>query len=168
MQSRVLQIGKDELLLQTRAAILQHSGFTVENCLVTNRPDSAHFCIERYFDHANAEVDGNESHFDAVILCHTLDRERAVAIASEARREEPRLKVIVLEALDGPPVPAHLYDVSVSCKYGPATMVDVVTSVLEDGRQLDSAPPKTSRFPKDRAGGRGLQLVRVRQQRLEK
>ena len=168
MQSRVLQIGKDELLLQTRAAILRHAGFTVESCFVTNRADSAHFCLERYFDHTNSEAGGNGSHFHAVILCHTLDQDRATAIAMEARREEPDLKVIVLEALDGPRIPADLYDISVSCKYGPATMLDVVKSLLEDGVQLDSASTRTFRFPTDHAGAPRPQLVRARQPRLKR
>jgi hypothetical protein len=128
MQSRVLQIGGDELLLQTRAAILRHAGFSVESCFVTNRPDSAHFCLERYF-----ETDPDKPKFQAVILCHTLESERCMAIAAEARREEPGIKIVVLEALDGPRVPPNLYDLSVACKYGPAAMVRLVKDLFEDG-----------------------------------
>jgi hypothetical protein len=134
MQSRVLQIGRDELLLQTRAAILRHAGFSVESCLVTNRPDSAHFCLERYFE-TDPENDPDKPKFHAVILCHTLEPERAVAIAAEARREEPGIKIVVLEALDGPRVPPNLYDLSVACKYGPAALVRLVKALFEDGAE---------------------------------
>ena len=168
MQFRILQIGRDDLLLQTRAAILRHAGFAIESCLVTSRPDSAHFCLERYFDYPKTEGNGTASPFQAVILCHTLDQERATTIAAEARREEPGIKIVVLEALDGPRVPANLYDLSVSCKYGPATMLEVVKSLFDNGPQRQDRPVRTSRFPKDRADEPGPQLVRARQQQSRK
>lgn len=159
MQPRVLQIGGDEMLLQTRGAILRHAGFTVESCFVTNRPDSAHICLERYFEHLETEAPENGSHFQAVILCHTLDKERATTIATEARREEPGIKIVILEAMDGPRLPANLYDVSVSCKYGPATMVRVVKALFPEGQQPDgqqpaTEPPRTSPSPTGHAGAR--------------
>lgn len=168
MQFRILQIGRDDLLLQTRAAILRHAGFAVESCLVSSRPDSAHFCLERYFDYPKTEGNGKASPFQVVILCHTLDQERIATIAAEARREEPGIKIVVLEALDGPRISANLYDLSVSCKYGPETMLEVIKSLFEDGHELQDKPLKTSRFPKDRADAPRPELVRARQQQPKK
>lgn len=168
MHSRVLQVGTDELLLATRGLVLRYAGLDVESRFVLNRPDSIHLCIERYFDGDGSPSSPKDS-FDAVILCHTLDEECATAIAGEARREDPAAKIVLLEALTSLRLPAELYDVIVSTKYGPATMLAALESILNEkadgktkedgaleGMYISNAASKTSPSPRGRANAAPL------------
>jgi hypothetical protein len=132
MQSRILQIGRDEILLRTRGEILRQAGFTVEECLVTWHSESMHTCLERYFESCKIGV-AEKGEFHALMLCHTLDREQAASIATEARCEAPSMKMVVLESAESRPLPPDLYDAAVSSKDGPAALVRVVNSLLENG-----------------------------------
>lgn len=133
---RLLLIGEDETLLKTRTAIFRHAGFDVEVCPVTHRPNSTFFCLERYFGPSKigpgnqSGMDGKSS-FDAVILCHSLDRSRISAISAEARREAPATKIVVLEAASGPCVPPSACDASVLALLGPSALLRVVCSLLD-------------------------------------
>ena len=133
MQSRILQIGRDEVLLRTRAEILRQAGFTVEECLVTWHSESMHTCLERYFESCKVDVAEN-GEFHALMLCHTLDREQAASIATEARYEAPSVKTVVLEAAESRRLPPELYDAAVSCKDGPAVLLRTINSLLVNGR----------------------------------
>jgi hypothetical protein len=132
MPSRILQIGRDEILLQTRAEVLRQAGFTVEECLVTWHSESMHTCLERYFESCKTGVAGN-GEFHALMLCHTLDREQAASIATEARCEAPSMKTIILESAESRRLPPELYDAAVSSKDGPAVMVRTINSLFENG-----------------------------------
>jgi hypothetical protein len=133
MQSRILQIGRDEILLQTRAEILRQAGFTVEECLVTWHSESMHTCLERYFESCNIGVAEN-GEFHALMLCHTLDQEQAASIATEARCEAPSMKMVVLESAESRRLPPELYDAAVACKDGPAVLLRTINSLLANGR----------------------------------
>ena len=147
MQTRVLQVGGDEVLLETRGAILRYLGLSVESCYVTSRPGSVDACLERYFDSYSHTL---KQPFDAIIMCHTLDEERASVIAQEVRRVAP-MKIIILESLDGPQLPSSLYDIAVSSKYGPSALVHTVTTLFADAVEPEMPAAKTSPFPTNHA-----------------
>ncbi len=77
---RILNVGREGNLLQTRAAILRGQGFRVENA--TSAEEAVVRCRQELFD--------------AVVIGHTLEREEQEAVIRWARRRKPTPRIIVL------------------------------------------------------------------------
>ena len=109
---RILIVGHDPLLVETRSAILQNSGL---------RAIGASSAAEA------ARISRREE-FDALVLCHELSQQDKQMVMQEARRRKPRSKVIALYSIT--PSEASGADLAVDSHDGPEAFLEAVHSIL--------------------------------------
>lgn len=115
MESRILLIGKDDRLQDTRAAILNQRWVAFPAS-----PNDAMRSLE-------AEQP------DLLILCHTLSPDQALDLVRACREKFPEVRILALEARSGS-ARALKADAVVETALGPQSMLSA-TEVLLRGRE---------------------------------
>jgi hypothetical protein len=93
---RVLVIGRDQQLLESRAWVMEKGDFEV---LITTDLKQAEQLI------AGKKV-------DFLMLCHSLGEEEATSIVRQVRIDRPNMPVLLLTSIPRPfPLPVEIFDV---------------------------------------------------------
>lgn len=106
----LLSVGYDKHLMHSRALVLRHAGFTVEEA----------------FGLKSALALVNSDSIDLMILCHTLSRQERALLISAVRKVRRLLPIVCIEAKD--------YDLSpqgcITAHNDPTELVNTVRSAV--------------------------------------
>lgn len=106
----LLSVGYDKHLMHSRALVLRHAGFIVEEA----------FGLKNALDLVNSDS------IDLMILCHTLSRQERGLLISAVRKVRRMLPIVCIEAKD--------YDLSpqgcITAHNDPTELVDTVRSAV--------------------------------------
>ncbi len=114
---KVLNLSPDPLLLQTRAAILERTGVLTVNA--GSAAEAVWLC--------------RSQHFDAVVVCHSLDQQQRQLVMQAARRGKPGTTVIGLYNLTR--ANAAGADLVVDTNDGPEALLKAVRTALCEERR---------------------------------
>jgi CheY-like chemotaxis protein len=112
MKARILTVGLDEPLVETRAAILR-SRYEA----VTTTPGEA---LEKL----------RGEHYDLVLVCHSTPHEQGTALIHQAREEFPALPIVRLLLNDSPHIAKPVANILVMVDYRPQTWMKAVDELL--------------------------------------
>jgi hypothetical protein len=115
MPARILLVGNDQILLETRASILRHFW-----TMATTTPPHAVVATESV---------------DMVVLCQTLPEEQRQIWTANLRIASPTLLAVALTRFDAGP--RNGYDACVNVDRGPAALVASIYELLTE-RGLES------------------------------
>lgn len=124
---RVLLLGEHRALLRASAEVLSNIDVDVVYC------------------HPSDLNGRSREQFNLAVLCHTLTRQQAAAIAAEARERWPQLRILQISRFGFGllPIPSHA-DAVASC----GNILDLYTTAME----LLGDPPEQATTPGQRMG----------------
>lgn len=118
---RILLVGVDPSLLDTRAAVLARTGADVAICHASDLPSLA------------------QQDFDLVTLCHTLSEDTRRSVTRTARTQWPNARILqVFSSLRDAPAPATLADDAAPTN--PAELLAHTRDLLNKTPRSDPAP----------------------------
>jgi DNA-binding NtrC family response regulator len=112
MKPRILVIGADTTLINSRASILNKSYETI-----TAHPNAT-------MEHLHAQ------HYDLLLVCHSMPYEEASSLIHQAHAEYPHLCIVRLLAPGAPPVSKPIAHAVVTVDYNPEVWLRVVEKLL--------------------------------------
>lgn len=117
MTKKVLSIGKDPLLVETRAKIL-----------------SSRYLSE-VEDPSKALTRLKQDHFDLLLVCYSTPEDEASEIVRSAHEEFPHLCIVRLLSVGSPPIEAPVAHRIVTVDCHPQRWISAVEELLENRKQ---------------------------------
>lgn len=118
MKARILTVGLDEPLVETRAAILRSR----YEAVVTTPVEA----LEKL----------RSEHYDLLLVCYSTPHEQGTALIHKAREEFPTLPIVRLLLNDSPHIAKPVANMLVTVDYRPQTWMRAVDELLPSYQSL--------------------------------